>query len=91
MCSSGLWCGKFDVPENVFLENIVDGYRVSCMNDRNISWEVRCVRGIWIWTTPKSCANSKPTDRSSQPSVTAENDNGRLIQSNDDLTCSVYA
>lgn len=52
-------CANFNKTEDVTMEDIVNGHRLSCRRDRSISWEVHCVNETWISETPKSCGISK--------------------------------
>ena len=71
-------CAQFIPPENVTVQDILNGHRLSCTNDRNISWDVHCINNTWISETAKNCASSKPSKCSLKPSVSKENDNGNI-------------
>ena len=75
---------EYKAPENVTVEDIYNGYRLSCQNDRNISWKIHCINNTWISETSKSCATSKTTDLSSNSTVETpfakeENEDGKTI------------
>src|SRR6218665_3373714 len=63
---------EYKPPENVTVEDINNGYRLSCTNDRNISWEVHCINNTWILETSKSCDTLKSADSASKRKPTVE-------------------
>ena len=82
MWSSDIQCVEYKAPENVTVEDIINGHRLSCSNDRNLSWEVHCINNTWISETSKGCATSKSGYLFSMstvetPFVKEENEDGK--------------
>lgn len=62
MWPSVIQCTKFIPPENMTVEDLATGHRLSCNNDGNISWEVHCINNTWVSTPSESCDPSQAED-----------------------------
>ena len=54
-------CANYIPPDDVTMEDIARGHRLSCIGDRSISWEVHCVNETWVTDAPQNCSTSTQT------------------------------